>query len=69
MKLVHEVRKKAVKCPRPWCDVEFTVLAEMIRHKEGCLKICPECKKEFNRSDKFLGHLRAHKIMNQRMMD
>ena len=66
---MHEARKKAVKCSGLWCDLEFPVLAEKINHKEGCLKGFPHCKKEFNRSDKYSGHLRAHKDMNQRMME
>ena len=32
--LVHEERSSPVTCPRTWCSAEFTVLAEMIRHKK-----------------------------------
>ena len=69
VKLIHTVRKKAVKCPRPWCPMEFSILAELISHKEGCLKVCPACSKTFKRQDKFLGHLRAHKVQDARMVD
>ena len=69
VKLLHGVRKKAVRCPRPWCEMEFTILADMVKHKEECLKICTSCNKTFNRFDKYSAHLRAHNIMNQRMND
>ena len=69
MRLVHSARSKAIKCPRPWCELEFTILADMVKHRVGCLKVCPTCSKTFQRSDKFNSHMRAHKIMEKRMLD
>ena len=66
--LVHGFRELALKCPRPWCDKEFHILAELLQHKGQCLKICPTCNKTFIRLDKYVGHMRAHVSMNKRMM-
>ena len=69
VKLIHCVRRKAQKCPRPWCDLEFSIVAELVEHKAGCLKVCPTCSKSFTRRDKFAGHMRAHRTMSFRMID
>ena len=38
VKLVHEARSIPVPCARTWCKMEFNNLAEMVSHKEICLK-------------------------------
>ena len=71
VKLVHQARRVPVKCPRPWCKAEFDILAKMWKHKISCLKVCPylNCKKTFNRQDKFDSHERFHMVMARRMQD
>ena len=68
--LVHEARQP-VKCPRPWCQAEFSILAEMWKHKIGCMKVCPypNCLKRFTRADRFAAHERGHLVMARRMAD
>ena len=69
VKLMHGYREEAMLCCRPWCDKEFNVLADLIKHREKCLKTCAICMKTFKRQDKFNGHMRAHEIMRKRMCD
>ena len=69
VKLIHDIRKKAVKCPRPWCYQEFTIFGDMVLHKDECVKVCQTCAKTFIRMDKYLAHKRAHDKMNMRMID
>ena len=68
VKLVHTARQVPVKCPRPWCPMEFSILADMIHHKKTCLKLCPACNKAFTREDKFEAHQRAHRSHDARMV-
>ena len=65
--LVHGWREDALVCPRPWCDQLFHVVAELVQHKDGCLKFCSACDRTFNRLDKFEAHLRGHETMRKRM--
>ena len=71
VKLMHEPRRNPVNCPRTWCKAEFNILAEMIRHKENCLLVCPYpgCLKKFGKENKFSAHQRAHQVMARRMGD
>ena len=70
VKLVHELRSIPVGCPRSWCTAEFSILAEMIKHKETCLMMCPYpgCSKGFRREKLFAAHQRGHVVMTRRMM-
>ena len=69
--LVHEERSSPVTCPRTWCSAEFTVLAEMIRHKKTCLLLCPypSCQKAFKYENVLAAHKRGHLAMERRMKD
>ena len=69
--LVHQIRTTPVKCPRAWCKEEFTILVDMLRHKENCLMMCPypDCSKKFKKRSRFDGHQRAHLVMTRRMVD
>ena len=69
--LVHQVRGTPVKCPRSWCEEEFFILVDMLRHKENCLKKClyPDCIKEFKKQSRFDAHQRAQLVMTRRMID
>ena len=69
--LVHEQRSSPVVCPRTWCSAEFTVLAEMIRHKKTCLLLCPYsgCQKVFKYENVLAAHKRGHLVMERRMKD
>ena len=69
VQLVHDVRHEPVLCPRPWCQKEFNILAEMKAHLVTCLKVCPSCMKTFDRLDKFTAHQRGHLRMARRMTD
>ena len=35
VRLLHQPRKNPVKCPRPWCQMEFRVRDQMIAHKKN----------------------------------
>ena len=69
--LMHVTRTSPVSCPRTWCIAEFTILADMIKHKETCLLACPypDCDKTFIWEKPFSAHQRAHQIMARRMSD
>ena len=69
--LVHQERSSPVACPRTWCSSEFTVLAEMIRHKKTCLLMCPYtgCRKTFKYENVLAAHKRGHLAMDRRMKD
>ena len=71
VRLVHEQREIAVQCPRTWCKEEFSILAEMIKHKEVCKLACPQagCLKFFTKESLFAAHQRAHVTMSRRMGD
>ena len=71
VRLKHEVRETAVKCPRTWCKEEFNILAEMDKHRETCRLLCPYagCSKVFRKQSLFDAHQRAHLIMARRMSD
>ena len=71
VRLVHEPRETAVQCPRTWCKEEFSILAEMIKHKEACKLACPQagCLKFFTKESIFAAHQRAHVTMARRMGD
>ena len=68
VKLLHEVRKKPVKCSRPWCRKEYYVLDKMIDHRAKCLKVCEICLKSFKRLDRYSSHMRNHKNEELRML-
>jgi hypothetical protein len=71
VRLMHERRETGVQCPRTWCKEEFSIMAEMIRHKEICKLACPHagCRKVFRKESLFSAHQRAHQIMARRMGD
>ena len=70
VKLVHEMRSIPVGCPRSWCTAKFSILAEMMKHKETCLMMCPYpgCSKGFRREKLFAAHQRGHLVMARRMI-
>ena len=69
VQFVHEARQEPVSCPRPWCEQNFDILAEMKEHLRGCLKVCSICLKTFDRLDKYAAHQRAHVRLARRMRD
>ena len=71
VKQMHEVRSTPVICPRTWCQAEFSILANMMKHKETCFLVCPYpgCQKTFRMESRFSAHQRAHLVMTRRMSD
>ena len=71
VRLVHEPRKDPVSCPRIGCKAVFSIMAEMLRHKDICRMTCPfpGCVKTFKKKVKFDSHQRAHMIFADRMKD
>lgn len=67
----HEERSSPVACPRTWCTAEFSILADMIRHKATCLMMCPypNCHKGFKYEKVFAAHRRGHLTRDRRMSD
>jgi len=55
----HTTVKDGVQCPRNFCDKVFNTRQEMQHHREKCQLICPFCKKEFTRKERFEGHVRT----------
>ena len=53
---------------RSWCVKAFKTLAEQLMHSKSCFLICRYCSKEYDRSDKYEGHIRWHAKMARRMI-
>ena len=71
VQLIHEKRDILVDCPRTWCNAKFSIFADMWRHKESCLMVCPYagCSKAFRKEKRFESHQRSHQAMARRMSD
>ena len=71
VRLLHEPRKDPVTCPRIGCKAVFSIMADMLKHKDICVMTCPYpgCVKTFKKKVKFDSHQRGHKIFADRMMD
>ena len=71
VRLVHEARSVPVRCPRTWCEEEFSILIEMRHHSKTCFLFCPYagCSKKFRKQNLFDAHQRSHQVMARRMAD